>query len=1361
MASVDDIKASDSIPKLNETNYAAWKLRITARLRKKNLYGLVSATRPRPSPSPATAEGSVRAAALEKIEAWDKDQESAAGEIALALDDSQLVHIDGIDGDPVAMWTKLETIHAQKKPGSRLNALAELISAKKTPAESLQAFQSRVNAARQRLKTLRPSTFTIEEFEDELEIMASIRGLTSDYEILKGNLMYTGKITLAELRDAFVAKDLESDDPSQAVLMAKHEPSHSKFCLYHQSATHSTEECDAVKKLGTERKAARKDFKKKPPQSAESANYALNTVSVPSHATFDQRAHTWVIDSGATTSMTPHRHYFVEYRPKKIPVRVAEGTVVYSAGVGSVIFTPTNGSPFHLHNVLHVPDIERNLFSHFSFVQQQGVQYTGSSDTLSYIRNGRTILSGFVKSNLGYLHGSALPTSTLTPHRAYVAESTWHRRLGHISKDKLKLLASTNLTNGLNITHDDTTNTLCEPCVLGKHHRDPFPTSKSRATQRLALVHTDVHELPVVTPGGCKYWVTFVDDYSRFAWFYPIKHKSDVFSTFKRWLHLVENQTQCKVKIVRDDKGGEYESNAFKQLYSDQGIERHRTATATPQQNGVAERLNRTTEERLIAMLQDARLPHRFWGEALQTYSVLHNICPTKAVPDSTPYERYYLRKPNVIHLRTFGCKAYVHVLKAKRKHLDPHSRLCIFLGYEIGMKAWRFYDPQTRTVFASRDAIFLEEDFPAHAYFPLAESEPRITPPQSVIVYQQDESENHHSNHHHHPILPDENNDSDDESTKSDSTINARETSVESSVPSLNLPRRSARLASIQSSQSSSRDPTPASVEDDSSEDEMYFDGTQQANLVASDEPITYQAAMKLPDADQWHDAAVDEYNAHLANGTWEIVDLPHGRKTVGSRWVFKRKLNADSTLERYKARIVAKGYSQVGGVDFDELFAPVAKWESMRTMLAIAAIEDWEIHQIDFTTAFLNGRLEEEIYIKQPEGFHQGDKSKVCLLKKAIPGLRQASRAWYRELHSALTTIGFKRLESDTSIYTIHRNGAQQVLSVYVDDEIMAGSDSAGLEWTKQQLGKYFKFKDHGPVKFILGVEVHRNRQTRELFLSQRKHVTEILERFQMQDCRPVSTPLEKNGLSKSSCPKNDIERERMKDIPYINVVGALNYLAICTRPDISYAVGALGQYNSNPGWDHWVQAKRVLRYLKHTQNLMLRFGPSASSKSSHVHLHGYSDADYGGDDQTRKSTSAYTFFIADSLVSWRSKRQPVVALSTTEAEYIAAVSAGQEGMSLRTLLKELGYTQSHPTPLLLDNQSAIRVARNPEHQSRIKHMDIRYHWFRNVVQDKIFAVDYIETQNMAADILTKPLTKQAHERGLKLLGLRDSPI
>lgn len=426
---------------------------------------------------------------------------------------------------------------------------------------------------------------------------------------------------------------------------------------------------------------------------------------------------------------------------------------------------------------------------------------------------------------------------------------------------------------------------------------------------------------------------------------------------------------------------------------------------------------------------------------------------------------------------------------------------------------------------------------------------------------------------------------------------------------------------------------------------------------------------------------------------------------------------------------------------------------------MLALAAIHDWEIHQIDFTTAFLNGRLEEEIYIKQPEGFHHGSASKVCLLKKAIPGLRQASRAWSKELDSALRSIGFTRLESDNSIYTIDRDGDKQVLSVYVDDEIMAGTTLEGLQWTKSQLAKHFKFKDQGPVKYILGVEVHRNRPKRQLFLSQRKHVSDILERFGMSDCRPIVTPINPKSLSSASSPTTDSERSRMKDIPYINVVGALNYLATCTRPDISFAVGALGQYNANPGWDHWIQAKRVLRYLRHTSSTSLRLGGSSHSKAD-VILHGYSDADYAGDVDSRKSTSAYTFFISGSLVSWRSKRQPIVALSTTEAEYIAAVAAGQEGMSLRALLAELGHTQDAATMILLDNQSAIRVAKNPEHQSKAKHIDVRYHWFRNAVQSKVFNVEYVSTTDMAADILTKPLAKPSHERGMELLGLVSSP-
>jgi hypothetical protein len=296
-----------------------------------------------------------------------------------------------------------------------------------------------------------------------------------------------------------------------------------------------------------------------------------------------------------------------------------------------------------------------------------------------------------------------------------------------------------------------------------------------------------------------------------------------------------------------------------------------------------------------------------------------------------------------------------------------------------------------------------------------------------------------------------------------------------------------------------------------------------------------------------------------------------------------------------------------------------------------------------------------------------------------------------------------------------------------------------------------------DLGPVACILGIEITRDRTNRKMYLSQKKHVTDVLERFQMADSRPVSTPLSKSmPLTKEDCPQSDEDLEYMKSVPYLSAVGSLMYLAVGTRPDISFAVGALSRFNANPGKTHWKQVQHVFKYLAGTKDLALCYGPGQDGTSLQL----FSDADYAGDVDSAHSTSGHTVFIGQSLVNWSSRRQPVVAKSTTEAEYIAANEAGSDGVWFRNFMSELGFPQLGATPLWLDNQSAIRVGKNPEHHSRMRHLLPKFHWLREQVEDKVFSLDYVSTSSMRADGLTKPLDTVAHQRVCLLLGLVSLP-
>ena len=392
----------------------------------------------------------------------------------------------------------------------------------------------------------------------------------------------------------------------------------------------------------------------------------------------------------------------------------------------------------------------------------------------------------------------------------------------------------------------------------------------------------------------------------------------------------------------------------------------------------------------------------------------------------------------------------------------------------------------------------------------------------------------------------------------------------------------------------------------------------------------------MCLPLADKWKEACLEEYNWHLQNGTWDLVELPPGMKAVGSKWVFKIKHNADGSIERFKARLVAKGFSQRPGQDYFETFASTMRHATIRTVLALAAIEDLELRSVDISHAFTNGDIDAEIYMTQPEGFEQSGPRYVCRLNKSLYGLKQASRLWGEKLGAVLLDMGFVRTYSDASLFIYERDNIKVIVPVFVDDITLASKSVDVLDSFVAELGKHFKLRDLGETSFLLGIQITRDRAKRKLWLSQKQYVLNKLEEFKMADCKPVGTPMLPGlKLSSEQSPQTDEEKAEMSKVPYINAVGSLMYLAIMTRPDIAYAVGVLARFNSNPGKEHWKAVKHVFRYLKGTIDLRLEYGPQAGGRGDERFIT-YSDADHRGYRETGKSTSGYMVKVGSAVSS-----------------------------------------------------------------------------------------------------------------------------
>jgi len=1036
---------------------------------------------------------------------------------------------------------------------------------------------------------------------------------------------------------------------------------------------------------------------------------------------------------------------------------------------------------------------------------------------MDFTLNSQVLFQASVSDeNIASLDGSTVVQAAALKMSTSLSPELWHRRFCHIGQERFKQLVSGKFVRDLLIHNSPSSPPFpdfCEPCLAGKQHRFPFPPAASnRRTQPLALVHSDLHgPVSVPTPQGHRYWISFVDDYSRYRNVYLLHKKSDAFLAFKEFKAFAEKQTGFPLKALRDDKGGEYMGREMDDFLKAHGIAREHTTTATPQQNGVAERSNRIFDEGISSMLNEAHLPGSFWGHALGSFIHVLNRSPSSAVKGVTPYEAWFNRKPSVSHFRVFGCQAYAHVQKNKRLSFESKTRRCIFIGYPPDFKGWKLYDPSTQNILISRDVIFDEHTMPgtksSHSdlpYHPLSSnqvpesggdkpSNNRFTPFLDEIDTLTSATDSNPP-----PNRPPSPSPSPSPSpTPSPTPFPSPSPSppfsgAPSPSPGSSTLRRTTRSTagkppgewwkvkptpSPPVSKWEARDPTP-DVEsqsdsdklDEESEDELAMaagftkwqskvlsmeEMVEFAFATSPAEPRSLKEAQKRDDWDLWYEAALKEYTQMLAHNTWELVPLPKGRKPVGSKWVFKIKENADGSIERYKARIVAQGFSQKPHLDYTETFAPVTKFASLRTILAISAIEDLELHHMDVSSAFLNGDLQEDIYMVQPEGFVEpGKEHLVCHLKKSLYGLKQSPRQWYQKLHGTFSDLGFKRCPSDNSIWVWAKDKVKVIIPVYVDDLTLACNDLTALNELKSKLQSKFEMRDLGELKYILGLEIRRNRLNRKLWLSQHKHTLDILQRFHHEHSRPVSTPLDPSiSLSKVDSMSQE-EKDFMSGVPYLSAVGSLMYLAIGTRPDIAYAVGLLSRFNSCPAKVHWKAIQRVFQYLKGTLDFCLEFG---SSSVGGVNLSVFSDSDYAGDTEKARSTSGYASFIGASCVNWSSRRQDVVAKSTTEAELIAANSGASDGTWLTHLLEELGFPQATPFPLQMDNQSSIKVAKNPEHHGKMKHLDTKYYWIRDQVDLGKLRIEWVPSSDNHADILTKALTKDLHQQQCSLLGLK----
>uniref|UniRef100_A0ACD5U8P7 Uncharacterized protein n=1 Tax=Avena sativa TaxID=4498 RepID=A0ACD5U8P7_AVESA len=922
-----------------------------------------------------------------------------------------------------------------------------------------------------------------------------------------------------------------------------------------------------------------------------------------------------------------------------------DGSVVDIHGRGTVLFAIDSERHRQLVDVYWIPRLKSNIVS-IGQLDESGFPTHVEGGFMTVHDNDKVLVAKVPRSRnrLYIVHLRIVQPVCLAAHVDDEAWR-WHSRFAHQSFDSLEKMSRNGMVRGMPaIRHVEQ---LCEACIAGKHRRASFPAvAKYRAAEPLELVHADLcGPITPATIGGKRYFLLMVDNHSRYMWLTLLKTKGEAAAAIRRFQAEAQKESKRPLRVLRTDRGGEFTATEFADWCSAHDITRHLTAPYSPQQNGVVERRNQTIVGATRCMLKAMNVPAEFWGEAATAAVFILNRSMTKSLEGKTPYAGWHGSKPAVHYLRVFGCTAYAKETRPGLKKLDDRSHPMVMLGYEPGSKAYRLFDP-VKKLHVSRDVIFDEGaawnwgEHAAGGSSLTVESWTMSTP--LTIEFRKEFSES---------ASPGVDESVPEQASPGPSSLGQPTSSTPGQPTRFVSPPAEGAEEHLDAGVDPQGDLPYRPVLDLIDPDAANPGLAERLLLTPTGEPASLAEAEKDED---WRLAMVDELVSIEQNSTWLMMDLPAGHRPIGLKWVYKLKRDADGLIVKHKARLAAKGYVQRPGIDFDEVFAPVARLDSVRLLLAVAAQFKWQVHHMDVKTAFLNGELGEEVYVSQPPGFVDGrNSSKVMRLHKALYGLRQAPRAWNTKLDAVLRSLGFARSASEHAVYTRGDGNSRLLLGVYVDDLIVTGACDAAISEFKQQMCDRFKMSDLGLLTLYLGIEV--SQEPGHITLWQSSFATKLLEKAGMADCNTVHTPMESRlKLSKqSSNPAVDVTL-------YRSIIGSLRYL-VHTRPDISFAVGMVSRFMEAPTTEHMSAVKHLLRYIAGTIN----HGCTYVTATDGASLVEFSDADMAGDIDDRKSTSGTLFFFGNSPISWQCQKQRVVSLSSCQSEYMAAATAACQGV------------------------------------------------------------------------------------------------
>eukprot|EP00468_Gymnochlora_sp_CCMP2014_P011504 CAMPEP_0167749862 /NCGR_PEP_ID=MMETSP0110_2-20121227/5657_1 /TAXON_ID=629695 /ORGANISM="Gymnochlora sp., Strain CCMP2014" /LENGTH=1396 /DNA_ID=CAMNT_0007635091 /DNA_START=3079 /DNA_END=7269 /DNA_ORIENTATION=+ len=1057
------------------------------------------------------------------------------------------------------------------------------------------------------------------------------------------------------------------------------------------------------------------ELERSPSQSKMHMGIVLRSETIPQ----GKLTHT-LIDDGASRHCFRDKAYFISFRKESgrgVSFGLA-GAKLKCEGTGIVRLDLPGKHFLILKDVGYSPKFSGNVIAR-ELLKRDGYHLSNDEDKgithISKDLNGeRKLLTSTVRLNGGVLkflkHFSSCNDSVdvrlssaaeLAKNRRSVLR--WHITMGHPSFKALKAIKSATLDMDIDFKSSDQDSIICEACDQTKLVRKSFAKKKSYAdvvnkskVHPKALQHlsSDVKGILKSSRDGKRYYLVIIDLATKYLYAKALPSKL-IFTAVRDFILSMESKLAKKVSYFTCDLGGEFRGRRLVEWFAKKGVEVRRAPKDHPQLNGAAERSIQTVHRMIKVMLKQAKLTFNLWPLALQVAVFILNRTPHPISSFITPYERMFGSKPSLKYAVPFGCVGFVAIPAQRRTRggFGDVGAKCRMVGYGSMPGTYKLLLESGR-ITESKHVKFYQDKFAfprndeADTSADIDDVDP--SPPTSNVPVSIDAKE------------------------LKDGKVN---------VPP--PPRRSSRQRQpILRFDPSPKYRSPKDASSDEAESKVIYD---TLNVMEEDEPRHYSDAKR---SGQWEEAISNELDALTKNKTWNIIKRPPGAKLVGSRWIFKVKRTKTGSIERRKARLVARGFMQTG-VPWEDRYAPTVRQSTIRLIISYASRNGMRLTQADINNAYLHGILSPPVLMGIPDGLKNiyDPATHCCELVKGLYGLPVSGNSWNKELDGFMSNLGFKRCLSDPCLYILRKDTGLMLVCVYVDDLVIATSSDALRSWFLKSLSKAYGIKNVGDLDFLLGVRVDKT--PTGYHLSQQLYIEKIAKRFNV--IHGVSSPL---------LPSVSISRDKdgiaADEKVYRSLIGSLMYLMVFTRPDLAYSLSKLSRYLASPTKVHLMAARRVLGYALKTKNYSLKF--SCDEKSPIMEM--WVDADHAGCIDTRRSTSGLLIFVYGSLVQWKSRRQPVPAKSTAEAEYISLAEGISEGLLLKNLLKEL---DEDPGSVLIneDNQACVRIASNPVITQRSKAIDIKYHYARYHVQAKNFRLQYVESKLQYADALTKALT------------------